>query len=116
VNGDAENPIRRPFKRTKRPTGTKMMPTLQQEKQQPPRDKRADQKMHAAIGARVMETLGRPGDLQRVQVRPLWEDNYRVNIFVGKDMASVKVAHSFFLVADNDGNIVASTPKIARRY
>jgi hypothetical protein len=32
-------------------------------------------------------------------------------------MASLtKVAHSYFLVADSDGNIVASTPKITKQY
>jgi hypothetical protein len=38
-----------------------------------------------------------------------------VNILVGLDAASVKVAHSYFLVADSDGNILASTPKITRQ-
>jgi hypothetical protein len=70
----------------------------------------------AVIGDRVIHIVGHPDDLQRVQVRPLWEDRYRVNIFVGVDAASAKIAHSFFLVADEDGNILASTPTMARRY
>jgi len=32
------------------------------------------------------------------------------------DAASVRVAHSYFLVADSNGNIVTSTPKITRHY
>jgi hypothetical protein len=39
-----------------------------------------------------------------------------VNILVGLDAASAKVAHSYFLVADSDGNVLASTPKITRQY
>jgi hypothetical protein len=39
-----------------------------------------------------------------------------VNILVDLDAASAKVAYSYFLVADSDGNIVASTPKITRQY
>ena len=46
-----------------------------------------------------------------MQVRLLWEDHYRVNILVGLDAASAKVAHSYLVTADSDGNIVAATPK-----
>ena len=68
------------------------------------------------IGEQVLHTLGAPGDLLKVQVRPLWEDRYRVNVLVGGNAASARVAHSYFLVADGDGNITAATPKIARQY
>ena len=71
---------------------------------------------NAVIGQHVLHTLGQPGDLHRVQVRPLWEDHYRVNILVGTDAVSAKVAHSYFLVADSAGTIVASTPKLTRQY
>jgi hypothetical protein len=50
------------------------------------------------------------------QVRPLWQDHYRVNVFIGADAASAKIAHSYFLVVNSDGNIIASTPKITRQY
>ena len=51
-----------------------------------------------------------------MQVRPLWENYYRVNVLVGNDLASARIANSYFLVADNDGNITASTPKIMKQY
>ncbi len=70
----------------------------------------------AAIGAHVLHALGEPGDLQRIQVRPLWQDHYRVNVFVGADAVSVRVAHSFFLVADDDGNLLRSAPEITKQY
>jgi hypothetical protein len=63
-----------------------------------------------------MSTLGQPADLHGAQVRLLWKDHYRVNVLVGADAVSAKVAHSYFLVADGDGNIIASTPKITREY
>lgn len=72
--------------------------------------------LNALMGEQVMHTLGSPGGLYQVQVRPLWEDHYRVNVFVGPDAASAKVAHSYFLVTDKDGKIVASTPKITKTY
>ena len=64
----------------------------------------------------VLHALGEPSGLLKVQVRQLWEGHYRVNVFTGADAACARVAHSYFLVADGDGNIVASTPKIARQY
>jgi hypothetical protein len=94
----------------------KPMPTQQQDKQHTDQEKQERQQLNAVIGKHVIHTLGQPGDLYTVQVRPLWEDHYRVNVLVGVDAASAKVAHSYFLVADSDGNITASTPKITRQY
>ena len=92
------------------------MPTKQLDKQPTDQENQERQQRNAVIGNRVMHTLGQPGDLHRVQVRRLWEDHYRVNILVGGEAASAKVTHSYFLVADSDGNIIASTPKITRQY
>ena len=65
------------------------------------------------IGEQVIHRLGQPDGLQRVQVRPLWQDHYRVNVLVGANAASALIAHSYFVEADADGNIIESTPKIA---
>jgi hypothetical protein len=70
----------------------------------------------AAIGRHVMHALGQPGDLQAVHVRRLWDDHYRVNVLVGADVMSTTIAHSYFLVADGDGNVSGATPAITRRY
>jgi hypothetical protein len=74
------------------------------------------QQRNSIIGQQVLRLLGQPGDLHRVEVRPLWEDHYRVNVLVGVDAAAAKVAHSYFLVAGSDGNIRAATPTITRQY
>jgi hypothetical protein len=92
------------------------MSTQQQENEHKVQEKQAPEQRKAVIGKHVIHTLGQPGDLHAVQVRHLWEDHYRVNVFVGVNAASAKVAHSYFLVADSDGNILASTPKITRHY
>jgi hypothetical protein len=92
------------------------MSTQQQETGHKVQEQQTRQQRKVAIGRHVMHTLGQPGDLYAVQVRDLWDDRYRVNVFVGLDAASAKVAHSYFLVADSDGNILASTPKITRQY
>jgi hypothetical protein len=92
------------------------MATKQQEKQTTESEKQERQQMSALIGKAVMQTLGQPGNLIRVQVRTLWGDYFRVNILVGADLASVKIAHSFFLLADGEGNILSSNPKIVKKY
>lgn len=91
------------------------MPAQQQEKQAD-RGQPVRQQLHAIIGEQVLHILGQPADLHRVQVRELWEANYRVNVYVGADAGSAKVAHSFFLLTDGEGNIIASTPQITRQY
>jgi hypothetical protein len=72
--------------------------------------------LDALIGEQILHALGRPRALLRVQVRRLWEDHYRANVFVGADIASAQVAHSYFLVTDADGHITTSAPAITRLY
>lgn len=74
------------------------------------------QRLNALVGERVLHALGEPADLLNVQVRPLWEGRYRVNVLVGKDVTSCRVAHSYFLVTDGGGTILNSTPKIERTH
>src|SRR5437764_10651886 len=57
----------------------------------PPALERADAAAPAApaiatatlVRNNLIRTLGQPGDLLRVQVRLLWDDFYRANVFVG---------------------------------
>jgi hypothetical protein len=92
------------------------MPTQQHREPHAELEKSAPPQLDAALSRQVMQTLGQPNDLLRVQVCQLWQDHYRVNVLVGADAASAKVAHSYFLVADRDGTILTSIPTIARRY
>ncbi len=92
------------------------MPTQKQEKQNMDQEKQRTRQLDTVIGKQVIETLGQPDDLHKVLVRRLWENHYRVNVFVGADEYSNKIAHSYFLVADSDGKIVSATPKITRKY
>ena len=77
---------------------------------------RASQRLTDLVGRHVLDQLGRPTNLQRVQVRQLWTDHYRVNVFVGADATSVSLAESYFVVADDAGGIVKSVPPIKRVY
>lgn len=82
----------------------------------PRNEESGDRRKHAVLGEHVLQALGEPARLHTVQVRPLWEGHYRVNVFVTATDASVVISDSFFLVTDPDGNIVTSTPELTRQY
>jgi hypothetical protein len=89
---------------------------VQQRAQQDRMDRYKQEALNAVIREQVMHVLGEPGDLLAVAVRPLWNSFYRVNIFVGPDVAFARVANSYFLEIDGDGKIAAATPTITRQY
>ena len=90
--------------------------TKQRDEPQTDADDGGQPRRNAAIGRHVLHGLGQPGALLRVDVRHLWEDHFRVNVVVGPDATSARIAHSFFLTADGDGKILASCPTMARAY
>ncbi len=92
------------------------MPTKVQAPQRIGEEEKELKRRDAAIGGQILQILGHPVELQRVDVRPLWEHHYRVNVLVGADAASVRVMHSYFLVTDSSGNIVTTTPKLSKSY
>ena len=79
-------------------------------------ERQGREKLNALIGGGVIRGLGTPDGMLLVQVRYLWDDHYRVNVLVGPDVVSAKVAHSFFLEADGEGNVIASVPTITKQY
>jgi hypothetical protein len=74
------------------------------------------QDLKAVIAKKVIQQLGEPINLRRVEVRRLWENRYRVNVFVGAESVSATLPNSYFLVVDGEGDIVTSTPAITRQY
>jgi hypothetical protein len=82
------------------------MPTAEQCKKHGETERHKRETMNAVIGEQVIHILGEPGDMLQMQVRLLWENSYRVNVFIGADAACAKVANSYFVKTDSDGNIV----------
>ena len=92
-----------------------MTDTLQHQQRQAM--KRHEREMFCAlIGEKVVHVLGEPSNLCKLVVRPIWKDHYRVNVFVGENLASAKIANSYFVQTDDGGNILESCPKITKEY
>jgi hypothetical protein len=91
------------------------MPTKQQDGRPAEAEAGGHERQKAALAGRVLHALGQTDVPRRVDVRRLWDGHFRVNVLVGEDAASVRIAHSFFVVADGDGAILASTPQITRQ-
>ena len=92
------------------------MPTAEQGKEQAEQAKQMRERRSGVIVGQLLQALGRPITPYLVQVRHLWDNHYRANLFFVTDVVSTRIAHSFFVVADEDGNIVTSTPDITRKY
>jgi len=73
------------------------VPAAQEREPSQDRERYKREMLNALVGEQVLHALGEPSDLLRVQVRPLWEDTYRVNVFVGVNAASARVANSYFV-------------------
>ena len=86
----------------------------EQPKDEIKREKR--EALNNLISEQVIHALGEPIDLRNVQVRKVWDDHYRVNVLVGMNAGSVRVANSYFLVIDSDGSLITATPKITKQY
>lgn len=63
----------------------------------------------------VLRVLGQPDNLIRIQVKSLWGNFFRANIFSGS-VDSPAVTHSYFLQATEEGEILKSTPLLIRVY
>ena len=75
-----------------------------------------ERKREEVIRVGVLKALGRPAELLRVNVMPLWGDHFRVNIVTGEDATSVRIPNSYFVTVDERGAILRSEPSIQKMY
>jgi len=92
------------------------MTTTQGESKQGGHREHQGGRLEGAVCANVLAALGQPAGPHRVQGRHVGGGRYRVNVFVGEHAAAFRIAHSFFVEADGNGNVVESTPPITRAY
>ncbi len=70
----------------------------------------------AAIRTGILNSLGSPAGLYRVAVLELWKGHYRVNVMTGQDATQVRIVNSYFVEADERGNILRATPPLKKEY
>jgi hypothetical protein len=92
------------------------MSTTPHSEQIKPADSNRREALIALIGVHVVRSLGKPENMRKVQVYPIGQDGYRVNVVVGTSASTSRIADSFFLTVDDEGNILTSSPKIVRLY
>jgi hypothetical protein len=90
------------------------MPTAQQRDQDRELEQHKSETLQTLIEEQIIHRLGKPDGLRKVQVRRLWENHYRVNVLIGENAGSAKIANSYFVETDSDGNIVDSNPKMTK--
>ncbi|QDU20648.1 hypothetical protein [Urbifossiella limnaea] len=67
------------------------------------------------IRAEVLARLGRPAELYRVTVAPLWGNRFRVNVMTGS-AAGVEIPNSYYVTADDSGTILGAEPPLRKEY
>lgn len=90
------------------------MPTKQQREQNTDLEQHKSDTLQALIEEQVLHRLGKPVGLRNVQVRKLWENRYRVNVRIGESAVFARIANSYFVTADGDGNIIDSNPVMTK--
>lgn len=87
---------------------------------QPPEQKQKDDNddLQQFVIDQVLNQLGIPDNLFRVDAKHLWDDKYRVNVFcsLSQDRAlnDIRITDSFHVTVDDDQ--IHSAPPIRRKY
>ena len=91
------------------------MASTQRTERRPVDNAQAEQ-LIGRVRQQVLCALGTPPGWHEVQVRPLWDGRFRANVLVGESVTSCTITHSFFLVTDDSGTVVESSPELLKRY
>ena len=77
----------------------------------------------ANIGSQIMTIIGKPPRFDRVEVCPLFDSRYRVNIWVipedKKEKSLIKnpiITISYFVIIDSDGKLATTNPGLKKLY
>ena len=86
--------------------------------QEPLAEGRVPERSVQQVADWVLQELGAPQDLLRVEAKPLWGNYFRVNVYCQRDIGltakEVAVTDSFFVFRTEDGCL--SDPEVVRKY
>ena len=80
------------------------------------------ERMKEAIKTKTMKKLGKPPSFFKVDAHHLWDNKWRVNVWVkgvgtGEGVVpSHEITDSFFVEVSKDSNRMTSTPRIVKKY
>lgn len=89
-----------------------MATTQQPKKPTTPQQAENPRPEDALVRADLWRRLGQPGSTCTIRVHWLWDRHFRANVLVGRDPLSCRIAHSYFITADDEGRILEATPRI----
>jgi len=75
-----------------------------------------------AIKTKTVKKLGKPPSFFKVDAHHLWDNKWRVNVWVkgigtGEGVVpSYQITDSFFVEVSKDSNRMTSTPRIVKKY
>ena len=75
-------------------------------------DEAAGREPTDAVRDHVLRSLGGPATRLLVRVRPLWGNHFRVNVYAGLNGPEATIAHSYFVVTDESGEVLNTVPAI----
>lgn len=87
---------------------------------QPPENKKEDNRddLQQFVIDQVLNELGIPDNLFRVDAKHLWDDRYRVNVYCSltqnRALNEIRITDSFHVTVDDDK--ISSMPPISRKY
>ena len=73
-----------------------------------------------SVEEQVLSAIGTIPGYLRTKVCPLFNNNFRVNVFAVTNYADsrivddIRIVHSFYISTDKAGNILTSSPKLPR--
>lgn len=70
----------------------------------------------ARIRVHVAKRLGEPAGMLKIRVHPVGSESFRVNVWAGESFTAARITDSFFVTADEQGNVTTCTPQIDRLY
>jgi hypothetical protein len=71
--------------------------------------------LEPVVAINVLQELGQPEHFVKIIAKYVFDDNFRVNIWV-ESGDSIKVDDSFFVTTDEKGMILKSDPLLRRKY
>lgn len=93
--------------------------TLDKPKKEQPVEHPPTKNLSEAVTKNVLNRLGKPQNLTKIVANPVGDQRFRVNIWCAVNPEIIvhsDITDSFYVVVNEDGGIIRSSPDIVRKY